>query len=268
MVYQHMARERFVIWDSFVHEPYSFCTPFPHTQMMEKRHAQFVILWNATCDDPSDYRTKKDLLKALREWEHTQSASGSGSSSSIATGASSASSLHGHKLTVAQDGKYLRQHRSEFADLIAMARPRKVAAEAQVEPPEATVDIDATISATDTSDRASTPAFVQPLSLPDTSTTECCASPIINIALCPKPASKVHQPQPAMASDRDENSGSDVNPIGATTSSAAIPVETATDGRGDDVDGGGCDVDMDDWKLYYPDSDLAFDVSAPAEPPV
>lgn len=87
-------------------------------QLLEKRHAEWVTLWNANCDS-SNPRRKTDLLHELDLWERTQNARIHSSSSGLTTGS--------QLLQKDFDGPgWAAKHDQSFQDLIASARKKLV----------------------------------------------------------------------------------------------------------------------------------------------
>lgn len=83
-------------------------------QLLERRHTEWVTLWNANCD-ASRPRKKIELLHELDLWERTQGGRVTSSSGGIATGS--------HLLHKDFDGASWRaKHDQSFQDLIAKAR--------------------------------------------------------------------------------------------------------------------------------------------------
>lgn len=83
-------------------------------QLLERRHTEWVTLWNANCD-ASRPRKKAELLHELDLWERTQGGRATSSSSGIITGS--------HILHKDFDGAGWRaKHDQSFHDLIAKAR--------------------------------------------------------------------------------------------------------------------------------------------------
>lgn len=83
-------------------------------QLLERRHTEWVTLWNANCDS-SRPRKKVELLHELDLWERTQGGRAPSSSGGITTGS--------HLLHKDFDGASWRvKHDHSFQDLIAKAR--------------------------------------------------------------------------------------------------------------------------------------------------
>ena len=71
-------------------------------------------MWNAVCDNPNDFRTKKELLQELEQWEKIQ-----------ANGRLTTVSAPQRKPD--DNNKHVQKYKSEFDELIARARPKKPA---------------------------------------------------------------------------------------------------------------------------------------------
>lgn len=82
--------------------------------LMEKRHKEWVMIWNANCDSARP-RTKRELLQDLDTWERTQGGHASLSSSSVYQGAQV-------KDKDFDGASWSTKHNDSFNDLIAQAR--------------------------------------------------------------------------------------------------------------------------------------------------
>lgn len=82
--------------------------------LMEKRHKEWVMIWNANCDSARP-RTKRELLQDLDTWERTQGGHASISSSSVYQGAQV-------KDKDFDGAGWSTKHNDSFNDLIAQAR--------------------------------------------------------------------------------------------------------------------------------------------------
>lgn len=93
--------------------------------LMEKRHKEWVMIWNANCDSARP-RTKRELLHDLDTWERTQGGHASISSASIYQGAQV-------KDKEFDGAGWSTKHNDSFNDLIAQARRsnKKVAEKAR-----------------------------------------------------------------------------------------------------------------------------------------
>ena len=81
-------------------------------QLLQRRHTEWINLWNANCDSKSP-KTKRELLRELDIWERTQGG--------LATG----SSLAERNAVMAKDfdaAGWSASHDSDFKRLIANAR--------------------------------------------------------------------------------------------------------------------------------------------------
>ncbi|BGO89722.1 hypothetical protein NBRC10512_004377 [Rhodotorula toruloides] len=91
--------------------------------VFQRRHRQFLILWNANADlDPSDpkHQTPKQLREELNRWEKVQDASGG------ANGAGGAGQAEGKGGPVSKE--HATKYAPQFRDLIAQARASAQAA--------------------------------------------------------------------------------------------------------------------------------------------
>lgn len=96
--------------------------------LMERRHREWVMLWNANCDS-SRPKTKPKLLQDLETWERTQ---GGQASMSFA-----AANLGAHIKDKDFDGPgWATKHQESFDDLIAQARKSRQAAQKPLPPPQ------------------------------------------------------------------------------------------------------------------------------------
>lgn len=93
--------------------------------LMEKRHKEWVMIWNANCDSARP-RTKRELLQDLDTWERTQGGHASISSSSVYQGAQV-------KDKDFDGAGWSTKHNDSFNDLIAQARRsnKKIAEKSQ-----------------------------------------------------------------------------------------------------------------------------------------
>lgn len=93
--------------------------------LMEKRHKEWVMIWNANCDSARP-RTKRELLQDLDTWERTQGGHASSSSSSVYQGAQV-------KDKDFDGAGWSTKHNDSFNDLIAQARRsnKKIAEKSQ-----------------------------------------------------------------------------------------------------------------------------------------
>lgn len=82
--------------------------------LMEKRHKEWVMIWNANCDSARP-RTKRELLQDLDTWERTQGGHASTASSSVLQGAQI-------KDKDFDGAGWSTKHNDSFNDLIAQAR--------------------------------------------------------------------------------------------------------------------------------------------------
>lgn len=81
---------------------------------MEKRHKEWVMIWNANCDSARP-RTKRELLQDLDTWERTQGGHALVSSASVYQGAQI-------KDKEFDGAGWSTRHNDAFNDLIAQAR--------------------------------------------------------------------------------------------------------------------------------------------------
>jgi len=88
--------------------------------LMERRHREWVMTWNANCDS-SRPKTKQKLLQDLETWERTQGGHASTSSAAANIGAQI-------KDKDFDGAGWVSQHQNDFEDLIAQARRSKKAA--------------------------------------------------------------------------------------------------------------------------------------------
>lgn len=82
--------------------------------LLEKRHREWVMIWNANCDS-SRPKTKRELLQDLDTWERTQG------------GQASSTTLSAHRTAQIKDkdfdgASWSAKHSDSFSDLIARAR--------------------------------------------------------------------------------------------------------------------------------------------------
>lgn len=82
--------------------------------LMEKRHREWVMIWNANCDSALP-KTKRQLLQDLDTWERTQG----GQASTISLAANLGAQIKDKEFDTAG---WSAKHNSEFQDLIAQAR--------------------------------------------------------------------------------------------------------------------------------------------------
>jgi len=83
-------------------------------QVMEKRHQEWVTIWNANCDSAFP-KTRQELLHDLNVWEKTMGSRAPTSSKAAITGAQI-------KEKDFDGGAWAAKHDSSFKDLIANAR--------------------------------------------------------------------------------------------------------------------------------------------------
>lgn len=83
-------------------------------QIMEKRHQEWVTIWNANCDSAFP-KTRQELLHDLNVWEKTMGSRAPTSSKAAITGAQI-------KEKDFDGGAWAAKHDSSFKDLIANAR--------------------------------------------------------------------------------------------------------------------------------------------------
>ncbi|KAJ4419388.1 E3 ubiquitin-protein ligase rad18 [Gnomoniopsis sp. IMI 355080] len=93
--------------------------------LMEKRHKEWVMIWNANCDSARP-RPKRELLHDLDTWERTQGGHASNSSASVYQGAQV-------KDKDFDGAGWSTKHNDSFNDLIAQARrsTKKIAEKAR-----------------------------------------------------------------------------------------------------------------------------------------
>lgn len=94
--------------------------------LMEKRHREWVMIWNANCDSARP-KTKRDLLHDLETWERTQG----GSAPTMSVSANLGAQIKDKDF----DGAgWSAKHSDSFNDLIAQARQshKKVGAKPRV----------------------------------------------------------------------------------------------------------------------------------------
>lgn len=103
--------------------------------VMEKRHREWVLRWNANCDS-SRPETKRKLLQELSAWEQAENSHGSMSSASAQLGAQI-------KDKDFDGAAWSTTHHDSFADLIAKARKSRQSApkppQQSSSPPDSTV---------------------------------------------------------------------------------------------------------------------------------
>lgn len=90
-------------------------------QLLEKRHKEWVMLWNANCDSLRP-KTKTELLRDLDTWERTQGGHASLTSQSVNLGAQI-------KDKDFDGAGWSTKHSDSFKDLIANARMSRYKAE-------------------------------------------------------------------------------------------------------------------------------------------
>ena len=91
--------------------------------LLQKRHTEWVNLWNANCDSRSP-RTKRELLGELDIWERTQGRQ-------ILLGLNAAGAGGQGTGVMAKDfdgGSWMKGNKSGFADLVKRAREKKLTA--------------------------------------------------------------------------------------------------------------------------------------------
>ncbi|KAI1452738.1 DNA repair protein rad18 [Annulohypoxylon moriforme] len=111
-------------------------------QMLEKRHKEWVTIWNANCD--SQYpRQKRELLHDLDSWERTVGARAPVLSRSINTGAQI-------KDKDFDGAAWAAKHDNSFKDLIANARRNKALAEQKASEGENSTETQQTTDAENT----------------------------------------------------------------------------------------------------------------------
>lgn len=98
--------------------------------VMEKRHKEWVMIWNANCDSVRP-KVKQELLRDLDTWERTQGG--------LAPTSSVAASLGAQIKDKNFDGAgWSTKHNDSFKDLIANARKSQKKAEAPIKPQQTT----------------------------------------------------------------------------------------------------------------------------------
>ena len=98
-------------------------------QLLQKRHTEWVNLWNANCDSSSP-RTKRELLQELDVWERNLGRQiGGGMASGVTAGPSGTAGggggASGGVMSKEFDGgKWIKSQKAEFDDLVRKARER------------------------------------------------------------------------------------------------------------------------------------------------
>ncbi|KAH8681763.1 hypothetical protein BX600DRAFT_447272 [Xylariales sp. PMI_506] len=100
-------------------------------QILEKRHREWMTIWNANCDSMQP-RRKGELLHDLEVWERTLGTRAPTQSRSINLGAQIKDKDFDHK-------GWSSQHDASFKDLIANARKNRAAAQAKAGQDEAVI---------------------------------------------------------------------------------------------------------------------------------
>ncbi|KAH0558776.1 hypothetical protein GP486_004580 [Trichoglossum hirsutum] len=114
----------------------------PRSQL-EKRHTEWVHLWNANCDSLRP-KSKRELLQDLEAWERSQAGSGS------RVGSLGLSNSGNDVMRKDFDGaSWAKNHHAEFQQLIAKARKKK-AASSQCDSQNSPTDCRSTASADST----------------------------------------------------------------------------------------------------------------------
>lgn len=92
--------------------------------LLKRRHIEWLNIHNSNCDaDESVRKSKRQLLKELDEWEHTQGGRAESKESKL--------------MKKDFDGRgYAKANKSEFDDLIARARQKRAAPKAEAEKQE------------------------------------------------------------------------------------------------------------------------------------
>lgn len=91
--------------------------------LMEKRHREWVMIWNANCDSQHP-KTKRHLLQDLDTWERTQG----GHATTTSASANMSAQIKDKDFDAAG---WSAQHSDSFSDLIAQARKSQKKTETQ-----------------------------------------------------------------------------------------------------------------------------------------
>lgn len=119
-------------------------------QLLEKRHTEWITLWNANCDSKNP-RSKQELRHDLEIWERTQGGRAP---------ASSASGNPNNNITSKDfDGAaWASKHETSFQQLIAEARKKRAMKTTDAVPPEGGNSDGATATSTPTLSETASPS--------------------------------------------------------------------------------------------------------------